>query len=117
MSPLSPAPRLDASDRTPAIGPELRETCDIHFVGVKHVALRRDWEGSTGCWRKVMIRQLLAVLDAWFYGAFDRISALFADDLSYPDDTDILASPYLTPALVPVETRPQWWAGDRPLAS
>jgi hypothetical protein len=45
-----------------------------------------------------MMRQLLAVVGDWFYGGFDRISTLVADDPDYPDDGDPLASALALPA-------------------
>src|SRR5437667_307717 len=30
----------------------------------------------------MMLHRLLAALEAWFYGSFDRISALFTDDVA-----------------------------------
>ena len=62
-----------------------------------------------------MVYRLLATVDAWLYAWFDRVSALFVEDLAYPEDRDRLASPLGAPLLVPVPVRTE--TRSRPLAS
>ena len=52
-----------------------------------------------------MVYRLLATVDAWLYAWFDRVSALFVEDLAYPEERDCLASPLGAPLLVPVPVR------------
>jgi hypothetical protein len=40
-----------------------------------------------------MIRRLFALLALAFYGSIDRVAGLMSDDLDYPEDDDVLASP------------------------
>jgi hypothetical protein len=40
-----------------------------------------------------MAQRVLALVSLVFYGTIDRITAIFFDDPSYPDDDDPLASP------------------------
>jgi hypothetical protein len=40
-----------------------------------------------------MIRRLFALTALLFYGSIDRVTGLISDDLDYPDDDDLLASP------------------------
>ena len=63
-----------------------------------------------------MLYRLLATVDAWLYAWFDRVSALFVEDLAYPEERDCLASlPSGAPLLarLPAQTETR----GRPLAS
>ena len=61
----------------------------------------------------MMLHRLLAALEAWFYGSFDRISALLTDDVPDPE-RDALASP--APAFARVPPALQGGVSERTLA-
>ena len=51
----------------------------------------------------MIAHRLLTIVEDWFYGVFDAICRLLAEDSVYPEDGDVLASTPSAPALQPLQ--------------